>query len=470
MNRDDIKTEAPALEEKARETVARYGMLSGRGAVLVGVSGGADSMALLKYLCNQREATGLKVYAAHVNHLLRGEEALRDECFVREWCAQNGVKLFVLSADVKAIAKESGETVEEAGRRVRYGFFSENAKKLSAAVATAHTLSDSIETLLFNLARGSGLRGLCGIPPVRGDVIRPLIRCTRRDTEEYCHYYGIEYVFDSTNFSHDYTRNRIRLDVVPQLYGLNPAFDRAAARLIDSLEGDEEYLSENARRLLESARRGEDGYSAELLAGGEPAVKSRAVAYAAADFCGTAQEAKHIAAVLEILASGAGKVQLKGGDFAEVRNGRLVFTLPAGKNAETVQIEEFSFPFEPGTLKNSRFELSILPISPANIKNFKNIGNRCFYNAIDCDKIKDNALVRAKKQGDRFSPAGRNVTKSLKKLFNEEKIPVAERALVPVVADVEGVVWVGGQGVCERCRVTEGTKNAVLLEIKRLEV
>ena len=170
---------------------------------------------------------------------------------------ENAVELFVLHADVKEQAEASGETVEEAGRRVRYSFFEQKSKELDAAVATAHTLSDSIETQLMNFARGTGLRGLCGIPPVRGDIIRPLIRCTRRDTEEYCQYNGIKYVNDSTNFSREYTRNRVRLDVVPKLYEINPAFDKAAARLITMLEDDEKCLEAAAEKRLENARRGE---------------------------------------------------------------------------------------------------------------------------------------------------------------------------------------------------------------------
>lgn len=462
------KTSPVVLEGKAREAIAHYGMLVGRAAVLVGVSGGADSMSLLHFLCSLREETGIKVFAAHINHGLRGDEAYRDEQFVRSWCEANAVELLVLHADVRAKASAEGKTVEEAGRLVRYGFFAQKSKELNAAVATAHTLSDSIETQIMNFARGTGLHGLCGIPPVRDNVIRPLIRCTRHDTEEYCHYYGIEYVDDSTNFSRDYTRNRIRLDLVPKLYEINPAFDKAAARLITSLEDDENCLLTAAEKRLALAKRGIGEYDIKSLADDCPkAILSRCASLAAASFTGTAQEAKHIGTIVSIIVKCSGKSEIKGGGVVQARGGKLIFSHPSDF---TLQKEEFCFPFNVGTYENHMYKLVISPISHEKLENLKNINNQYFKNTVDCDKISGNAFVREKKQGDKLSPVGRNVTKSLKKLFNETKIPVDERAFVPVAADGDGVVWVGGIGTSERCKVTEGTTNAILLEIKRLEV
>jgi len=467
MSLENDKPKRPALEQKATDTVKRYGILNFT-AVVVGVSGGADSMALLNFLCSMREKTGIRVYAAHINHGIRGDEAARDENFVCQWCKREKVDCFVLHADVKAQAAECGETVEEAGRRVRYEFFEQNAKKLGAAIATAHTLSDSIETQIMNLARGTGLRGLCGIPPVRGDVIRPLIRCTRSDTEEYCQFYGIEYVNDSTNFSHDYTRNRVRLDIIPKLYEINPAFDRAAERLFTILEEEQSCLEEQVSERLAAALVSPGVYSLDLLSQGcQTALLKRCAASAAAQFTGVAQEAGHINAIADIILHGSGKVEIKGGCFVLAKQGKLIFTWSDEKMSQT---GDFVFPFKPGTYQNGIFELKISDIFEFDQNKFKKFNKRYFNDAIDCDKIRDNAVIRAKIQGDKFSPAGRNATKTLKKLFNEVKIPIDERSFVPVAVDGEGVLWVGSFGVSERCKVTEGTKNAVLLEIKRLEV
>lgn len=454
-----------AVEKKAREAIARYNMLDGCDCVLVGVSGGADSMSLLSFFCSVQDELGIKVMAAHINHCLRGAEADRDENFVRDWCNKNDVTLFVLHADVKKLASEHSRTVEEEGRNVRYAFFAEKCAQTGAVTATAHTLSDSIETQIMNYARGAGMHGLCGIPPKRDGIIRPLIRCTRAETEEYCRCYGIKYVDDSTNFSHEFTRNKVRLDLVPMLYKFNPSFDKAAARLIDSLEEDESCLCALAESRLAKAKLGDGVYDTAVLKNDCPdAVLSRCISKAASDFTGKAQEAKHIGAVCGILKNGCGKTEIVGGCFALIKDNKLIFE--QHKKEQTHKSDE-SMPFIVGNHKINGYDISIVPISYETLKNFKNVNKEYFKNSIDCGKINGNASVRTKIQGDRFSPVGRNITKTLKKLFNEEKIPVCERETLPVAADNDGVFWVAGIGVSERCRVTTDTKNAVMLKINK---
>lgn len=460
MNRD-----LTPLEKKARETIIKYKMLENVKAVLVGVSGGADSMSLLSFLCSIREEFGIKVYGAHVNHGLRGKEADRDENFVKSWCSEHDVELFVLHADVKKLAKEHGRAVEEEGRFVRYDFFKKKSSELGAVTATAHTLSDTIETQIMNYARGAGMHGLLGIPVKRGTIIRPLIRATRKETEEYCAACGIKYVTDSTNFSRDFTRNRVRLDLVPMLYSINPSFEKAAARLLDSLEEDEECLNTLSEKRLKKAyiRNGE--YRIDALLNNTPrAVLNRCIAKAAAEFTNKAQEAKHISAIIEILLKGSGKTEIVGGCFAECKKGVLKFYFPVNNRTQNC---DFNIPFAVGIYKINDWELSISTISHETIENLKNVNKEYFKNAVDCDKINGNATVRSKKQKDRFSPVGRNCTKSLKKLFNEEKIPVNERSALPIAADENGVFWISGIGVSEGCRITEKTKNAVLMQIKK---
>lgn len=194
--------------DKALSAVEKYNMLSPGAAVIAAVSGGADSMAMLLFLMKISERYSLSLTVAHVNHGLRGEEARRDEEYVRSFCEKNSLRFEVLHADVAALAKQSGETCEECGRRVRYEFFESIDK--NAKIATAHTASDNAETMLFNLARGSSLKGLCGIPPVRGNIIRPLIFCTREDIEVFCRENSLDFVTDSTNLTLDYSRNKIR--------------------------------------------------------------------------------------------------------------------------------------------------------------------------------------------------------------------------------------------------------------------
>lgn len=443
--------------------VRRYGLLARGDAVLAGVSGGADSMALLHVLCALRQPLGLKIYAAHVNHGLRGAEADRDEAYVRRMCALWGVELFVCRTDVRAEVRRTGETEEEAGRRVRYAFFARTADRLGAKIATAHTLSDSIETMLFHFCRGTGLRGLRGIPPRRGRIVRPLIECTRADVEEYCAANGIRYMTDRTNFDRRYARNRIRLDVVPQLYRLNPAFARAARRAQRSLLADEEYLAAQAAEQFRRLRREDGSLDAAGLRGCAPALLSRIIARAVRETVGSPPDAWHIDRLCAMAAQGAGRVQLAGGWFGRIAGGRLQFDppLPPARALPPA-------PFGPGRFESGPFALRAERVTAEQAEKFQNISKRYFNNAIDCDKIVGRAEIRTRRPGDRFHPAGRRVGKSLKKLFNEASVPLRDRALLPVVADEQGVVWIYGFGTDERCRVSGRTSRLLFIDTSHL--
>ena len=198
--------------KKVLAAIEDYGMLGKGSTVTVALSGGADSVALLYCLLELKEQFSLNIRAAHLNHNLRGDESLRDANFVADLCKKLNVDLSLKSADVSSVAKETGESIELAARRVRYDFLNEVS---GGIIATAHTASDSFETMLFNLSRGTAIKGLSGIPPKRDNLIRPLIYCTRADVEEYCKQNNISFVTDSSNLSDDYTRNKIRHNVVP---------------------------------------------------------------------------------------------------------------------------------------------------------------------------------------------------------------------------------------------------------------
>ena len=209
---------------KVKNTIEKHRMLENITSVAVGVSGGADSMCLLHILSKLKEEYSIILKAVHINHGIRGDEAMRDENAVRAYCEKAGIELLVFHKDIPYLAKKMGLGEEECGRQVRYECFSEAH---CDAVATAHSLSDSIETLIFNLSRGTGTKGLCGIPPVRdGNIIRPLIDCTREEIENYCKENGVPYVTDSTNLTDDYKRNYIRHKIVPALSEVNEGYSQ----------------------------------------------------------------------------------------------------------------------------------------------------------------------------------------------------------------------------------------------------
>ena len=205
------------MRHNALDTMEQYGMLRKGDRVVVGFSGGADSAALLSFLLELRQEWQLNLVACHINHQLRGEEALRDEELCRNFCEERGIELHIFRENIAEGAKQAGMSVEEFARERRYARFRELLLSDSDKIATAHHGNDMAETLLFRLARGTGLKGLTGIPPVRGNIIRPLLFCTREEIESYCREQGIPYINDSSNETDAFLRNRLRHHVMPFL-------------------------------------------------------------------------------------------------------------------------------------------------------------------------------------------------------------------------------------------------------------
>ena len=240
------------LRDKVFNFTSEKCLFSAPCHVLVGVSGGADSMALLHMLSHWE--TPLRVTAIHIHHGLRGESADRDEAFVRSYCTEHNVPLVVVRADVAAVATQERLTLEEAGRRVRYEQFEMARRDLCADyVLTAHTADDQAETVLMHLIRGCGIDGLVGIPAVRGNIRRPLLCCSRAEIEEYCTLHDLPYVTDETNVDIKYTRNDVRHRVLPLLREINPAVNDALLRLSNLAQADADYLNCVAEEVLSSA-------------------------------------------------------------------------------------------------------------------------------------------------------------------------------------------------------------------------
>ena len=268
------------MNRKVLDTIEKYDMLGGNRNILCAVSGGADSMALIASLRELSGALSVTVSAAHLNHLIRGEEALRDERFVREYCEKNGIPFYCERVDVKKEAEHQKKGIEETARDVRYAFFERARLALSCdLVATAHTSNDNLETMLLNLMRGTGILGLCGIPPKRDRIIRPLIGVCRDEVEAYLREKGIDFVTDSSNLTDEYTRNEIRNDVIPKLIKIKPSVLRSAFVAADALRLDAGFIMSEAEKIAGSAKTEENGIAidAELIASAHPAVSGRAV-------------------------------------------------------------------------------------------------------------------------------------------------------------------------------------------------
>ncbi len=436
---------------KVRQTSERHQMLLPGDTVLVALSGGADSMALINVLYELKTEYSLTLKAAHFNHGIRGEEALRDENFCTEVCREMGVELLIGRADIPALAHELGIGVEECGRRERYAFFDRVAP--GAKVATAHTLSDCEETFLFNLARGSSLKGLTSIPPVRDNVIRPLIDCSRAEVEAYCEENGIRYVTDSTNLSDEYTRNRIRHRIVPELKGLNGAFDLAFLRCVDSLREDDELLEMLSYSAVERAHVPE-GFLVEQLAVLHPSLRRRAVARIIVFLTGEKPQYHHISAVCDLLSS-PGDVQVCGGVSLRVRDG-LLFRVDS-------PCEEWSKQLVIGDNNLSGYNVNVAICEKKDVINTEKFNKHLLDNSLNYDKIIGKLIFTSIREGDKICLRGRGVTKKLRRIFNEMHIRPELRRSIPVLRDDEGVLWVYGVGVAQRAAVAEDTKRVLVV-------
>ncbi len=445
-------------KNKALSAIKREQLLPSGCSVVVGVSGGADSVALLHILLSLREELSLsQIVAVHINHGLRGEEAERDCRFVTQLCREWDVPLHVTKTDVGAIAQEQKIGIEEAGRLVRYRTFHKIADSLSSCyIATAHTASDNAETVLLHLCRGSGINGAGGIPAKRGCVVRPLIDCTRAEIETYCKVNNLLYVFDSTNQDETYARNRVRLQVIPALRKINPQTEAAICRFAAQSRQLNNFMEDMAKKAEQTAFLGEGKYNRPSLC----ALPDPLLLYTLRRILGKTEE-RHLHLAKKALVEG-GAVQLTAtkqflvaGDVAAVIHRPK--TVPPFR-----YVVSFGKTYTIGTavyrvacLSREEYEQKL--------KNSKMV----FQNACDYDKISGVLTLRHRLPGDAYHPLGRNCGKTLKKLFNEKK--VTSRDAIPVVCDEEGIVFVAGFGCDERVKITPHT-NTVLVLIKEEDV
>lgn len=443
---------------KAKDTVKRFNMLKSGDNVVAGVSGGADSMAMLNFLMQIKDEYKLNITVAHINHGLRGAEAERDENYVLNFCRENNIECKVLHADINKLAKESGEGTEECGRRVRYEFF--NSLCEDAKIATAHTASDNAETVLFNLTRGSSIKGICGIPPVRDNIIRPLIFCTREEIEDYCKENNLYFVTDSTNLGTDYTRNKFRHIVVPQLEKINPSFVESVSRLSQSAMLDEALLEDLTNKLLLSAKV-DGGFRADIILSSHDALAQRAVMKLLKEKAPQQADNKRVLMILDILKTG-GKLQLTKELFAVCENN--IFNIIEDSGAFEPWSEEIKN-LDSFAIKIGSKDIGIKEISTKILLNTQKIHKELLENSIDCDTIKGKVYISSRKDGDRISLPRRKCTKTLKKLFNEMHIPAKLRNSVAVLRDSEGVLWVEGLGADKRAMVTQSTRRLLQINL-----
>lgn len=405
--------------------------------VLVGFSGGPDSVFLLEFLNEYRKKNNgdFKILAVHVNHSIRGDEADSDESFSREYAKALGIEFISKKVDATSYATCNHQSLEEAARNLRYSVFAEiiQGRTDVSTIAVAHNANDNFETVIFNMMRGAGLKGISGITPIRGNIIRPILSVTKSEILSLLSNAGIKFAVDSTNFSLEYSRNYIRHKIIPTFSKLSSEPENMLTKLSETLRQDNDFIENAAKEFY--VKNAIDGrISVQKLNSLHPALKPRILLYLASQY-EISLERVHISKILELLPSGNFKTSLPGGYEFIAESGECYIDEPK-------EAEEFSFQLTLGENKFEGFDDFVIVSNSKVEDSSSNVYKIAIQAAFNFDIINTVLSVRNKKDGDAYRYDG--MTRKLKKLFNDKSIPPSRRFDVPVICDDEGILWVPG--------------------------
>ena len=417
-------------------------------SALVAFSGGADSVALLHVMSEDAKKRGYTLYVAHFNHKIRGEDAERDAEFCRAKAEKYGLPFFLGEADVPALAKQNGNSLEMEAREQRYSFFEKIMREHNIPLlVTAHHADDNIETVLLHILRGSGTAGLCGITPHRDfatdlHLCRPMLRATKREILDFCSDNGLSYVTDATNDDTTYERNAIRKDVVPTLRSLRPNLADVFTRLGENAAETEDFMTETARRFIERECQ-PSCIPITSLNCVHTALRAKVLSMVFEETSGTSLEHVHIRALIMLAERGIphSSVSLPEQMRAVIENDALCFVPDQKEKTEinyTQELREGELsPCEGVKIKIERYSAQKKERNPNSLL----IAPSVFFSG---------AYFRPKRDGD--SVCVRNINKKVKKLFNEKKVPLNVREKLPILVRDDEILWIPGIAVCDRLR------------------
>ena len=441
---------------KIYDFIEKTNMLAAGDTVVCGLSGGADSVCLLLSLLSISEKLNISVEALHINHCLRGDESDHDEHFCRELCTRLGVSFTSVSCNVRGFADKNGLSTEEAARKLRYAEFAAHSdgKKL----ATAHNANDNIETVILNLTRGTALKGLAGIPPVRDNIIRPLLVCTRAEIEQYLSSLGQEWVTDSTNLSDDYTRNKIRHGIIPLLEEINPSVVETSVRSLSAVRDEERFIENEVARTLEQSSKGN---KLSEISGCAEVIRKRCIARLLSDNA-LPYSYKRLQQADDILLKG-GKINISG----------KLYLVSDGHSIELISISDKEHQTVKKLLqigKNSIFPGKSLVceiLECDDLTKIESVNKKLTFYMLDYDKIIGRAVVRNRVFGDKIMLKGRSFTSSVKKLINEN-IPAAQRDTLHFIEDDESTIFAENIGISQRVAPDESTKRILRIYVESM--
>ena len=451
-------------------TIRRFSMIEKGDKVLVAVSGGPDSVALLHAFWSLRDELGITLNVAHLNHSFRGKESDEDAEYAAQLSGNLGIPCVVEKIDVPEIQRTLRLSPEEAARLVRYEFLERVSDEIGAKrIAVGHTADDQVETIFLNILRGAGIDGLSGMPPVRGRIIRPLIEVRRAIVEDYVERHRLHPRVDATNLLATYARNRVRLELLPLLRReYNPEIDAAILRLSELASVDSAYLNVEAEEALNRLQVREDEQSIALDANGllscHVAIRRRVIRMAVGRLRGGLTDIGfvHVEEMLRLLNAGQDfQYDLPSGIY--VGRSRETLTLSSSKPVEVPIIYCYDIPI-PGEIEVPEIGVIIeAEIAGGAVEPVRPPGS--LEVVLDRGLIVGKLKVRNWQPGDRIRPLGLGGTKKVQDIFVDKKIPRAARHRVPIIADNGKIVWVAGLALSELVKVTSQTRECLILRV-----
>lgn len=459
------------MYERFKENIIEKGLLKEGEGLVLGISGGPDSICMLSLFIRLMDEWDLRLVPVHLNHMLRGEDSQKDALFVSEFCRQNGLECISHEIDVARMSEEWKISLEEAGRKIRYGLFASAAKEKGCSrIALGQNLNDQAETIMMRIMRGTGLKGLSGIEHIRDGVfIRPILIFTRDEIESYCRDKGLKPRTDLTNLEPVYTRNKIRLELLPYIEkNFNKRISESLFRMGDMLREDGNFIECAAEEEFEKiAKEKKDGaieMSRDGFNGIHKAVRARVLRHAVKKVKGNLVNVtgERVSAALEAIERDSNNRTIEFPGFVDVlTSGGMISVRQRETDAQKV---EFEYSLKMGETLCVEETGDLVKTEKMPFKEEISGSSDPWTVFIDAGKVRNESLkVRNRRDGDRFSPLGMNGTKKLKDFMIDEKIDKARRDSVLLLCDGDEIVWVAGHRMSDLYKVEKGTEN--LLEI-----
>ncbi|MEG6566727.1 tRNA lysidine(34) synthetase TilS [Thermoanaerobacterium saccharolyticum] len=449
------------------KTIKEYKMIEKGDKIVIGVSGGPDSICLLNLLLEIKEKYELKLFVVHVNHMLRGADADSDALFVEEFCKGINIPFFLFKEDVRRHAEERGLSEEAAGREIRYSAFNKVLKEVGGdKIAIAHNKNDVAETILLNILRGAGTTGLVGIKPVNGCIIRPLIQTKRREIIDYLNSKNLGFVEDVTNKKDLYRRNKIRLKLMPYIeenFGVDVVENlyKTSQIVLD----DEDYLNGESEKIFNDIAGIDEGklkLPIDEIKKLHSSIKRRVIRLAYKKLKGDLNQLafKHVEDVLDLMdKQTSSKIDLPFEIEVVKSYNNLIFRKRAFYEKRDLKEVKLNIPgiTDGGCLGVYKAEI----IDRESVESL-NLGR--YRKLFDADLIDGDVIVRHRRIGDCISPLNMKGTKTLKEYFIDEKIPREERDRIPLLAIGSTILWIVGYRMSEKYKVRDGTKKILSIE------